>query len=300
MDRRMFLGGAMSAAGCGVLAAGEAQGAPSAKPKVCIFSKHLQFLDYKELAKTCKELGVDGADIPVRPGGHVLPENVATDLPRAVGALRDAGLDAPMITTLLEDGDDPTARPILEAASKLGIQYFRAGGSGKYDFSQPILPQLDALATRLSRLAKVAKEYGMAGGYHNHSGPGYIGGSLWDLHRVYEAVGSPHIGSNLDAGHITAEGRAGAWEAAVKLLAPYTKTMAVKDFVNGEAGKPKWLRFGDGIVDTTKILSYMREAGFEGPLSIHVEYGPKEPEFILEEIRVSAVRLRKCIADAGW
>jgi sugar phosphate isomerase/epimerase len=260
----------------------------------------MQFLDYAELGRVCKEIDLDGVDLTVRPGGHVLPENVASDLPKAVDAVRNAGLDVYMITTGLADGEDPTAKPILEAASKLGIKYFRAGGTARYDYAKPILPQLEELAAGLSRLAKVAEEYDMTAGYHNHSGPRYIGGALWDLHRVYEMVNSPRIGSNLDAGHIVAEGRAGAWEPAVNLIAPYTKMMAVKDFRNAEDGKPEWVRFGDGIVDTTKILSYVREAGFAGPVSIHVEYHPETDAAMIEEVRESGARLRKCIADAGY
>ena len=49
-------------------------------------------------------------------GGHVLPERAADDLPRAVEAAREEGLDVPMITTALTSADDPTARPILSTA----------------------------------------------------------------------------------------------------------------------------------------------------------------------------------------
>ena len=76
--------------------------------------------------------------------------------------------------------------------------------------------------------------------------------------------------------------------------------MAVKDFVNGDGGRPQWVRLGDGIVPTTSILEYVREAGFTGPISIHIEYGPHEPDFIKTEIRESAKVLRKLIAGAGY
>jgi len=42
--------------------------------KISIFSKHLQWLDYKEMANVLSEVGFDGADLTVRPGGHVLPD----------------------------------------------------------------------------------------------------------------------------------------------------------------------------------------------------------------------------------
>src|SRR2546423_1681783 len=49
--------------------------------KIHIFSKHLQFLNYNDLAEAAVEMGFDGIDLTVRPKGHVLPERVETDLP---------------------------------------------------------------------------------------------------------------------------------------------------------------------------------------------------------------------------
>lgn len=63
----------------------------------------------------------------VRPGGHVLPEKVETDLPRATAAIRAAGLKLPMITTVLLSGSEPTARPILSTAGNLKIPYLKPG-----------------------------------------------------------------------------------------------------------------------------------------------------------------------------
>ncbi|MDZ7723632.1 MAG: hypothetical protein U5R06_12725 [candidate division KSB1 bacterium] len=51
------------------------------------------------MARTIAEIGFDGVDLTVRPGGHVLPENVTQDLPRAVKAIEKTGLKVPMMTT---------------------------------------------------------------------------------------------------------------------------------------------------------------------------------------------------------
>src|SRR5206468_4111904 len=67
--------------------------------KLCFFSKHLPEADWSELARLVKQMGFDGVDLTVRKEGHVLPENAARDLPRAVSAIREEGLEVPMITT---------------------------------------------------------------------------------------------------------------------------------------------------------------------------------------------------------
>ena len=46
---------------------------------ICYFSKHLQWLDIDDLGIALKEAGFDGADLTVRAGGHVEPENATTD-----------------------------------------------------------------------------------------------------------------------------------------------------------------------------------------------------------------------------
>ena len=65
--------------------------------EVCIFSKHLQFLDYDTLGKIVAEMGFDGIDLTVRTGGHVEPATVKTDLPKAVAESRKGGTKVVMI-----------------------------------------------------------------------------------------------------------------------------------------------------------------------------------------------------------
>ncbi len=52
----------------------------------CIFSKHLQWLDYESMAGAAARLGFDGIDLTIRPGGHVPPEQAEEKLPRVVEA----------------------------------------------------------------------------------------------------------------------------------------------------------------------------------------------------------------------
>ena len=129
LNRRDFMINAIAAAPAASAFIGTVAAAREKQPMppLCVFSKHLQFLDYKELAKVCKELGLDGVDLTVRAGGHVLPENVKTDLPRAVEAIRTEGLDVPMITTRYVNIFDKDIRDVMTTAKELGISYFRIG-----------------------------------------------------------------------------------------------------------------------------------------------------------------------------
>ncbi|HNR37166.1 MAG TPA: sugar phosphate isomerase/epimerase family protein [Candidatus Hydrogenedentes bacterium] len=268
------------------------------KPSVCAFSKHLQFLDWAALGKTGKALGLDGIDLTVREGGHVVPDKVAADLPRAVEAIRAEGLDVPMITTRLNDGGDPNARPILEAAAKAGIRYFRIGGL-TYGKSGNPLEQLGKFTDGLRSLAQLAGEYGLTAGYHNHSGYNQVGAAIWDLHRMITDVGSERLGSNFDVGHAVVEGAYGAWQVNARLIAPHVRMMAVKDFV-WDKDRPKWAPLGEGIVKFADCFAIMREAGFAGPVSIHFEYKTASNDALLDDIRKAVQTLRANLREAGY
>lgn len=296
LNRREFMAAAAAAS---VVAATGARAEPGAKtPPVCIFSKHLQFMPYERLAGATRELGLDGVDLTVRKGGHVEPERVETDFPRAVEAVRKEGSEVYMISTTLHTGEDPDARPIMRVAQKLGVRYVRIGGQ-EYDRDKSPAEQLPKFTEELRSLTALAEEYGLTMGYHNHSGYGNVGGPIWDLYRMIEDVGSAHLGSNFDGAHATAEGAFGVWQTNARLMAPYVKMMAVKDFV-WNRNRPKWVPLGKGIVRTAEVFKIMREAGFSGPVSLHFEYDAGGKSALLDEIREAAVVCRDEMKKAGY
>jgi len=75
--------------------------------KVHLFSKHLQFLNIKEAAQMAAEMGFAGLDLTVRPKGHVLPENVERDLPKAIREIKEAGSSCEMMTTAVGNAKNP-------------------------------------------------------------------------------------------------------------------------------------------------------------------------------------------------
>ncbi len=296
VNRRTFLAGALAAVPAAAAlsaqrAAAKASPAP-ALPPLCVFSKHLQFLDWPALAKTCKKLGLDGVDLTVRPGGHVLPERVAVDLPAAVDAIRSEGLDVFMITTRFLSGADAQLRDVFQAAKACGIPYCRIGNH-RYDARGPIMPQLDAIVEELRPLVRLAEECGITAGYHNHSGKLNVGAPLWDLHYLYAAVGSERLGSNFDVGHAVVEGAYGDWEITARLLAPWVRVVAVKDFVF-DGAEPRWTPLGQGVVDVAAFLKIFRdEAGFAGPVSLHFEYKTPSQDATIEEIGKAVRHMRE-------
>jgi L-ribulose-5-phosphate 3-epimerase len=125
-----------------------------ARPVVCFFSKHLQDFDYNRLGKALRDAGFDGVDLTVRPQGHVLPEKAAEDLPRAYEAIRSHGVQVPMISTALISASDPTARPILITAARLGIPYLKLG---YYRWGKDVRATTAEVAASLRGLLELAR-----------------------------------------------------------------------------------------------------------------------------------------------
>src|SRR5262245_22725797 len=93
------------------------------------FTKELKALDVNGLIAFCKEVGLDGADLAVRPGYPVNPDNALTELPAAAKAFKGAGLIIGLVSaaTDLNDPDGKTARTLFEACGKAEIPALKLG-----------------------------------------------------------------------------------------------------------------------------------------------------------------------------
>jgi sugar phosphate isomerase/epimerase len=241
--------------------------------KICVFSKHLQWLDYQQMARTAREIGFDGIDLTVRPGGHVEPQKVRDDLPKAVEAVRAAGLDVPTITTAVTDPADRLTADILETASKAGIQFYRMGYY-QYEDSKGVQQTLDEAKPMLRDLVEMNKHYKIAGTYQNHSGPRYVGACVWDLHYLLKGLDPRWVGSQFDIRHATVEGGT-VWPTHFRLISEYINTLVAKDFrwaqVKG-AWQAENCPLGEGMVDFPRFFKMARQAGVTDLVCLHLEY----------------------------
>ena len=248
----------------------------SAKEKlhpIHLFTKCLQFLDYDEMAEAVAKQGFDGADLTVRTGGQIFPENVETDLPKAVKALRKVGVDSHMIVTKINNADDPFSERIIKTMANLGIKYYRMGYLD-YENEKPVLENLEEFKITFEKLEKLNRKYGVHGGYQNHSGL-RLGGPVWDLYYLLKDRDPEFIGVQYDVRHATVEGGA-SWPLGMKLLAPWIKTTDIKDFVWYKNGNGEWklrnVPLGEGMIDFDTYFILYKSLNIEAPVSIHFEY----------------------------
>jgi sugar phosphate isomerase/epimerase len=261
------------------LAAAAAGGA--GRPTLCIFSKHMAQFGYDELGQKAKQIGFEGIDLTVRAKGHVEPARAAEDMPKAVAAIRNHGLTVPMITTGLLNASEAPARPTLSTAAKLKIPFWKPGyyKYAKLDSPGAVEKTLAEVKPQIASLVSLSKENGITCGFHNHSGD-YFGAAVWDTRAAISGLDPNAIGYYFDPAHATIEGGLGGWRISLNMVSPRLKMVALKDFywAKGANGKYKlnWCPMGEGMVDWPRVFAGLKTAGFTGPLTLHVEYEPKD------------------------
>jgi sugar phosphate isomerase/epimerase len=296
IPRRNFL----VAAGYGLASAGltgQLTAAPNdqVRNSVCAFTKPFNSLTYDELADRIAELGFDGIEAPIRDGGHIEPAQVPDELPKMVEALRKRNLELTVMTSSINDPNDPLTEKVLKTASQLGVRRYRMQYL-KYDFNQPILKQIDEWRPRFKDLAAMNKQFGVTAVYQKHAGRNYLGASLWDLRRILDDIAVNEIGVAYDIRHATVEGGM-SWPVTYHMIRSHIDTVYVKDFV-WDGGKPKNVPLGEGQI-SEDFFRMLKESGFNGPISLHEEYlDHRKPELVpdhLAAIKQDFLTLRKLL-----
>jgi sugar phosphate isomerase/epimerase len=231
------------------------------------FTKILQDLSFEKTADVAAEIGWDCVEIPLRAKGHVLPERVDDDLPRFLEALRAKKIELGVATTDVRAVDDPPhAGKVLRALAKAGVKLYRLG-SWKYKEDVAIPRQLEDFRARMKGLSALNQELGLTGMIQNHSGNGYVGAAMWDLHELTREL--PNLGIHFDIGHGTVE-QGLSWPTAFRLLRERIGAAIVKDFA-WKGATPEWRPIGQGNVNP-KFFEMLKGAGFRGPITAQYEY----------------------------
>lgn len=283
MLRRDFL----VAAGCSLASASFAgttaiaADSPS-KNSICVFTKPFNSLTFDELADRIAELGFDGIEAPIRKGGHIEPEAVPDELPKLVEALRKRNLEITVMTSDINDPNDPLTEKVLKTASKLGIRRYRMKYF-KYDFDKPILKQINKWRPQIEDLAALNRDLKVTALYQNHAGRNYLGAPLWDLSKLLQGISVDEIGVAYDIRHATAEGGM-SWPVTYHMIRPHIDTVYVKDFVWNDGVRPVNVPLGEGRIDDD-FFKLLRKSGFNGPISLHEEYlDHRKPELVPDHL----------------
>jgi sugar phosphate isomerase/epimerase len=259
--------------------AGQAANAQTTRraPEVIVFSQNLVQIEYPELGDIAKQMGFDGVDLTVRPGGHIEPRLANVDLVRAFEVMEGNGLSVPVITTALTTPADRTAVPVIALAGMSHVPMFRPG-DWSYGNSPNIMMRLGEVQREFAGLLNIGRQYQIAAVMHNQTGSN-VGAAVWDVQRIIEPFEAAWAGFYFDVCNATAEGGGGSWETALRLAMPRIKAVTVQDFV-WEKQNDRWQMtkcpLGQGMVDWTKFFRMLAQANYTGPVTLEVGYTVKD------------------------
>lgn len=255
--------------------------------QIIVFSKTLASQSVPELIEIAQRYDFDGYDLCIRSGHPVDPKNVGETLVPTVHAMRQAGLEIPMVTSeiTLTSPNDPTAGPILAAMDAADVRLIKLG----YTFFDPYREDYWSLVNQMRRdneqWQALAQRYNVKICYHTHNERvmGINGAALCHLINGFDPQ---YIGAYLDPTHLVLEGE--EFAVALAMVRSYLSIVAGKDVIKFRVEKNKHGSYGykgvpagEGFVDWTAVFSDLRRVGYEGPLSVACEWhlGPERSFF---------------------
>jgi sugar phosphate isomerase/epimerase len=234
-----------------------------------------------ELGRHVRDLGVDGIELPVRPGFQVEPERVEKELPRAARQLAEYGLK---ITSVAGPTDEPT----MAACAEAGIRVIRIcvgiGPEGYLASEARLQKEYDALVPLLDR-------YGVTLGIQNHCDRCVCNAmGLRSLIGKYEPR---HVGAVWDAAHNALNGEDP--ELAIDIVWSHLCMVNLKNAFwqrkNGPEAehaqwRPYWTTGRHGLASWPRVAAELKKRGFNGCLCLTAEYSdePAVKRLVAEDL----------------
>lgn len=266
-----------------------------------MFTKHLTGWGLEQIIDGLKHAGVEGADLCVRPGYPVNPENAKTELPKAAKMFADNGLCIPLITTpgdFTEAGID-YAEPLLEACAEAGVKLVKLGywymEEGGY------WATIDRCRQRLEGFAKLAEKTGVKPIVHNHSGS-TMGLNSCSVMNIMKGFDPRLVGVFTDVGHLSIVGE--PYPMALDIVKDYMSALAFKDLVRQRYvrdGKSEWridmFPLGMGFGNFPQVMQILKDTNFGGPISFHCEYANLPPDSVVDQCRIDVRYMKSVVAE---
>ena len=248
-------------------------------------------------------LGVQGIELPIRPGYQVAPENVASTLPNAVKVLESRGLEIASVAAPLDDA-------IISACGDNGVTLVRSMVSvdlKKAGYAQTIAQH----RARWDELIPLLDRTKVSIGVQNHSGSAI--GSAIGLFHVMERYDPRHVCAILDMAHCGVAGE--PIDLSVDLLWDRMPNLvnfknAYRERVNGpeEAEavyRTHWTTGRHGAYSWSELVSELRRRTFQGWFVLPGEYSdPKgQPQRMGDDVLPflsEDVAYLRGLADAAW
>jgi L-ribulose-5-phosphate 3-epimerase len=269
---------------------------PRSSPALCLYSDQLMKIGYHEMGQFLVMMGFDGVEITVQTGGHVpLEGDIDLHLERSIEAMTGAGIEVPVVSTSLTTATNKTLQTIMWWVSEMGVPIFRPGHWKIQNGN--VAASTMAAQREIAWLAQLGGSTKLTVAIHNSTAD-FVGSNVADLNALIRPF-DPLVGLDFDIGYATAMSDAAGGLAALQIALPRLKMATVRDVVwSKDADGTRKLTqcpLGEGTVDWPKFFGALAQANFTGPITLEVEYQPKDE---LAAIRKDLAFLKKQRAAA--
>ena len=266
-----------------------------------VFTKHFEGMDIDQLIETIKFVDGEGADLCVRSGYPVEPENALKKLPEAVRKFKDAGLSIPLVTTSTNfvEPKKPVAEKLLAACGEAGVKliklgYWRMEKEGYWE-------TVEKIRGCLEDFVKLAEKHQVKVLIHNHSG-GTMGLNSSSVMNLVKDFDPRYVGVFADVGHLSLVGE--PLPMALDIVKEYLSAVAVKDLIRERVmaeGKRTWklrvMPLREGFVDWRTLIELLLKVKFTGPISMHSEYSEYDLETVIDQTKIDIRFFKKLIKN---
>jgi sugar phosphate isomerase/epimerase len=240
---------------------------PPQDVRFAVFTKPWPAGSIEELADRVRGLGFDGAEVPVRPGFQVEPDNAEKGLPELVERFADRQLTVVSVASVLEE-------PIFAACATAGVTLIRVMAPvtrGRY------LESEDNLQRRLADAVPLCERYGVRVGVQQHYGDNVT--DAVGLRSLLDGVDDRWVGAIWDAAHDALAGLAP--ESGLDIVWDRLFLVNLKNAfyfrTNGpEAEEAQWGRHfttgPHGMASWPRIAAELRRRQYRGAVCLTAEY----------------------------
>lgn len=261
--------------------------------KFGVFSVSMPEYDIEQTARVLNELGFDGVEWRVsNPPPKEKPQDytferrywsynlstldindIESEAVKAKKLCDEYKLDIYSLTTYLRPHESEAVDKVLKAASSIGCKNIRVFPPN-YDEKENYRNLFARTVEDLKVIEKLASKYGVRVNLEIHMGN--IIPSASAAYRLASNFDPKHVGIIYDPGNMVHEGFEN-YKLGVELLGEYLAYIHVKNAVwnmtetlenSAQVWKPVWAPFKKGYANLTKLLTVLKEIGYDGYISI--------------------------------
>lgn len=241
------------------------------KNPITVFTKPWK-CSIPELGEKLAALGVDGLELPVRPGYPVSPENMIDELPRAAKELERFGQRILSIA-------GPVSEASVVACGEAGVPIIRVCES--IDLTIGYQESVRLVQEKYSALLPALARHNVKIGLQNHCNR-MIGSAIGVMHAIGE-FDPAQVGAVLDVAHcgLSGEPEDMALDIVWSHLCMVNLKSAFRMRTNGpEAEDARWRIYWTtgrhGFVSWRNTARLLQERGYDGPICLTAEYSNRE------------------------